>query len=88
MARSAIEALLCNVGPGYDQQWEIPVCVTSVSAEGDVEGTVGEPRRKMLIVDKPLAQKTMTPREKNTLYFEKVCVGAGAVVRPASRGFV
>ena len=60
---SAIETLVCNLGPQYGEQWEVPVTVKS-----------GPDSHKIIVLDKPLVKKAMTAREKNNLYFEKVCV--------------
>ncbi|KAH1184083.1 hypothetical protein KIL84_014699 [Mauremys mutica] len=55
--------LLNNHGLNYKEQWEIPVSVKMITAEG------AKPV-KVIYIDSPLPKKEMTVREKNQIFHE------------------
>ncbi|KAM4036746.1 little elongation complex subunit 2 [Anomaloglossus baeobatrachus] len=57
--------LLNNHAPGYNEQWEIPVCVKTINA---VDGK----KCKVVYMDSPLPKKELSTREKSRMFHEVV----------------
>ncbi|XP_044135795.1 little elongation complex subunit 2 isoform X1 [Bufo gargarizans] len=65
LTSQALFALLNNHAPGYNEQWEIPVCVETGT------GTDGKPC-KVVYIDSPLPKKELSTRERSQMFHEVV----------------
>ncbi|NWS19973.1 ICE2 protein, partial [Pachyramphus minor] len=63
LSNQSLFTLLNNHGLNYKEQWEIPVCVKTVTVAGS------KPAR-VVYVDSPLLRKEMTVRERNQIFHE------------------
>ncbi|XP_069621792.1 little elongation complex subunit 2 [Ranitomeya imitator] len=57
--------LLNNHAPGYNEQWEIPVCVKTINGKDGKEC-------KVVYMDSPLPKKELSTREKSRMFHEVV----------------
>ncbi|KAM3925036.1 little elongation complex subunit 2 [Leptodactylus fuscus] len=57
--------LLNNHGPGYSEQWEIPLCVKTIT------GIDGKPY-KVVYMDSPFPKKELSTRERSQMFHEVV----------------
>ncbi|KAM6149451.1 little elongation complex subunit 2 [Erethizon dorsatum] len=63
LTSQSLFTLLNNHGPGYKEQWEIPVCVQVIPIEGSKP-------IKVIYINSPLPQKKMTIRGRNQIFHE------------------
>ncbi|NWS99154.1 ICE2 protein, partial [Mionectes macconnelli] len=63
LSNRSLFTLLNNHGLNYKEQWEIPVCVKTVTVAGNKPA-------KVVYVDSPLLRKEMTVRERNQIFHE------------------
>ncbi|XP_004374678.1 little elongation complex subunit 2 [Trichechus manatus latirostris] len=63
LTSQSLFTLLNNHGPGYKEQWEIPVCVQLIPVAGSKP-------IKVIYVNSPLPRKKMTMRERNQIFHE------------------
>lgn len=63
LTSQSLFTLLNNHGPGYKEQWEIPVCV-------EVIPVAGSKPIKVIYINSPLPQKKLTMRDRNQIFHE------------------
>lgn len=57
ISSSSMQTLFDNIGPNFDQQWEIPITIKTIKSN-----------QKIVLIDKPFPKHKLTIREKNTKY--------------------
>ncbi|KAM5293142.1 little elongation complex subunit 2 [Ctenodactylus gundi] len=63
LTSQSLFTLLNNHGPGYKEQWEIPVCVQVIPVAGSKPV-------KVIYINSPLPQKKITMRKRNQMFHE------------------
>ncbi|XP_013396855.1 little elongation complex subunit 2 isoform X2 [Lingula anatina] len=68
LSSSVLKCLVDNQAPGYQHQWELPVTIREHSVQDPVTGEIKN--TKTVYIDKPLAPRYLTAREKNVQFYK------------------